>query len=53
MRPRDTAEMNVPAKAKVNMEPMLRKKFAYLASVWTLSSSDMLLLDAAHSQMPI
>ncbi len=29
IRPSETAEMNVPAKAKVKMDPILRKKFAY------------------------
>lgn len=31
MRPSDIAEMNVPAKANVNILPMLRKKLAYAA----------------------
>jgi hypothetical protein len=29
MTPRTTADINVPAKANVNMEPMLRKKLVY------------------------
>lgn len=33
IRPRTTAEMNVPANAKVRIVPMLRKKFACAVSI--------------------
>ena len=40
MRPSETAEMKVPAKANVRMAPMLRKKFAYTSvSTWLVSST--------------
>jgi hypothetical protein len=46
IRPREIAEMKVPANAKVRMVPMFRKKFAWIAmsawKAWRLEMTDLM-----------